>query len=266
MPSPPTTPLPAGARRELLGTLALALKLVAERILPQAGSANDVAELAARAEELAAEAWTIGGSRVPDPARAAALQAEFRTFIEEAAALSARAAQAAAAVRTVGEAIGTHGRDLANLAQSPEADDIAVLRARLRPMMATLEQLPQRIADSNALAEDVAAMGPRAEKLGQDALAAQGHRIPASEKALALYRSLRAIAEEAGTVAATLLAESQQLRGTMAEIATRVGQIATPGAAATTTAQARLSQVVAHGTGAAPPPAAALDWGIGRKA
>lgn len=262
----PADPPASTPRRELLGGLALALQLLAQRILPQADTAHDVAELAARAEELAAEAWRIGASRLPDPARAAALQAEFRAFIHEAAELSERAARAAAAVRAVGESIGTHAANLSHLATSPEADDIAVLRTRLRPLLATLEQLPERIAANTALAQDVSAMGANAAKLGADALAAQDHRIPAGEKALALYRSLRAIAEQAGTVAETLLADAQRLRGSIGSIATGVGQIANPGTAPAT-AESRLSQVVAHGTGAAPraPPTGALDWGIGRR-
>ena len=256
--SPPGAP---NARRALLGGLAMALKLLAQRILPQADTALEVAELAARAEELAAEAWQLGASRVPNPARAAALQAEFQSFIEEAAELSTRAARAAAAVRAVGEAIETHGTALSGLAQSPEAEDLAVLRTKLRPMLATLEQLPDRIATSKALAEDVADIGTNATRLGGEALAAQGHRIPASEKALALYRSLRAIGQQAGTVAETLVAEGQALRSTIGSIAAHVGQIATGTSQAT--AEARLTQVVAAGTGTAPP-AGALDWGIGR--
>jgi hypothetical protein len=261
-PDPPTPPGAPNARRALLGGLAMALKLLAQRILPQADTAHEVAELAARAEELAAEAWKLGASRVPEPARAAALQAEFQAFIEGAAELSARAAHAAAAVRVVGEAIETHGTALSSLAQSPEADDLAVLRTRLRPMLATLEQLPDRLAASTALAEDVAAMGTNAARLGGEAMAAQGHRIPAGEKALALYRSLRAIGQQAGTVAETLVAEGQGLRGTIGRIASHVGQIAT--GTAQPTAESRLTQVVAAGTGTPTPPADALDWATRR--
>jgi len=47
-----------------------------------------------------------------------------------------------------------------------------VLRTKLRPILATLEQLPDRIATSKALAEDVAALGTNAARLGSEALAA----------------------------------------------------------------------------------------------
>ena len=99
MPSDHSAPRDApNARRALLGGLVMALKLLAQRILPQADTALEVAELAARAEELAAEAWKLGAARVPDPARTATLQAEFQAFLEETAELSTRAAHAAAAV------------------------------------------------------------------------------------------------------------------------------------------------------------------------
>jgi hypothetical protein len=266
---PPDHPPAQGgptSRRELLAGLAMALQLLAQRILPQADTAHEVAELAARAEELAAEAWTLGAARIPDPARAAALEADFRTFIAEAADISGRAAQAAAAVRAVGQAIASHGTELTSLAGSKEADDLAALRTRLRPLLTTLEQLPERIAASTALAQDVAAMGANAARLGAQALAAQDQRLPAGEKALALYRSLRAIGQEAGAVAETLLADAQRLRGGIAGIASGVSTIATPGAPPAS-AEARLSQVVAHGAGkgTAPAPPAGLDWGIGRR-
>ena len=266
-PQPPSAPSQTNHRRELLGGLAQALQLLAQRILPQAETALEVAELAARAEELAAEAWTLGSARIPDAARASALQEAFRSFIAEAAELSARAARAAAAVRAVGTAIDTHGTELARLAGSPEAENLAVLRATLRPMLATLEELPRHIAESKAVAGDVSAMGSSAAKLGQEALAAQDHRIPAGAKALALYRSLRTIAEEAATLSSTLLAEGQQLRRTIAGIATDVGRIATPAPPAPAgDASSRLARVVAQGTGTSTgPPAGALDWGIGRR-
>lgn len=267
---PPDQPTPQGApatRRELLAGLAAALQLLAQRILPQADTARDVAELAARAEELAHEAWTLGASRIPNPARAAALEADFRAFIAEAAELSGRAAQAAAAVRAVGQAIAAHGTDLTRLAGSKEAEDLTALRTRLRPLLATLEQLPTRIEESTALAQDVAAMGANAARLGAEAIAAQDHRIPAGEKALAFYRSLRAIGQEAGAVAETLLADAQRLRGGISGIASGVGTIASagaaPGTAPPTGAAARLSQVVAQGSAPAPP--AGIDWGIGRR-
>lgn len=58
------------------------------------------------------------------------------------------------------------------------------------------------------------------------------------------------------------MAESQGLRATIGSIASHVGEIAT--GASQATAEARLAQVVAAGTGTAPP-AGALDWGIGRR-
>lgn len=263
-PVAPPSPADTQARRELLGALAMALKLLAQRVLPQADAAREVAELVARAEELAAEAWQLANARNPDPARAQALQAAFQGFLEGATDLAGRAARAAAACREMGQAMVDQAADLSQLASSPEAGDLRVLRTRLRPVLASLEHLPGRIEASRTLAQDVVEMGAKVAKLGGEAIAAQGYRLPATEKALALYRSLRGIADEAGTVAATLLAEAQHLRGTIGGIATQVGQIAT-GSANPASAEARLSHVVAHGAGAAPPRAdTAIDWGAGR--
>lgn len=270
MPSPSTASAPGTSRRDLLATLGMALQKLAERILPQADAARDVAKLATRAEDLASEAWTLSATRTPDPARTAALEAEFRAFLDHAASLAQRTGRAAASCREVSHALDTQATELASLSRdSATTADVIALRTRLRPVLGTLEHLVVRIDASDTLAEDVAALGTRAAALGEEGLAAQERRIPANQKALALYRSLRGIADEAGAVAATLLAEAQQLRGTIGGIATHMGALAATSAEAPpANAEARLAQVVAHGTGAPatpPPPGQRLDWGLGRR-
>ena len=246
--------------RALLGSLTILLQRFSQRFLPLADTARDVAELAARAELLAAEAWNLSASGIPDPARAAALLDEFRAFIAETAELSSHAAQVAGVVRAVGDAIATHIPVLTKFADSEKVDDIDTLRTHLRPLLATLEQLPDSLTATSNLAQDVVSMGANAARLSSQALAAQDHRIPAVEKVLALYRSLRDIATEAGTVAQTLLADAKRLRDGVSSIATSTMQMDTTknGVAG---ALARLSQVVSHRNERAPP--SAIDWGVG---
>jgi hypothetical protein len=246
--------------RVLLRSLTMSLGRFSQRFLPLADTARDVAVLVVRAEELAAEAWKLSASRIPDPARADALKDAFRAFIAEATELSIRAAQVAGVVRTVGDAIATQIPVLTKFADSEKVDDIDALRTQLRPLLATLEQLPGSLTASSNLAQDVVSMGANAARLSSQALAAQDHRIPAVEKVLALYRSLRDIATEAGTVAQTLLADVKRLRDGITGIATSTAQIVTT-ENGVMDATARLSQVISAGVARAPP--SAIDWGVG---
>jgi hypothetical protein len=279
---PPRPPLPGGAsdpgaRRQLLVGVAQALRVLAERLAPQMDAAQDVTDFVIRAEEMAQEAWRLGAARVPDPAQAAALAAAFQAFIAEAGALSRKAAQEAAASRDLSGRMADQAGMLAKMAASPEAQDLATLRAQLRPVMVTLEELPGRMAAGHGMAADVAALGTRAAELGAQAMAVQQHRVSTTEKLLAICRSLRTLAEEAGVIAETLRGDNDRLRRTIGGVVSQVGKMgqaagpagpdsAGPGAGG---AEARLTQVVAHGVAAGRPaapaaPGQSLDWGIGR--
>jgi hypothetical protein len=274
--TPPSRALPpdgsadAAARKHLLAGVAQALRALAERLAPRTDASQDVYDFVVRAEEMAQEAWRLGAARVPDPAQAAALVAAFQAFIAEAGELSRRAATEAAASRELSGRMTDQAATLAALATSPDAQDLASLRTRLRPVMATLEELPARMAAGHGMAADVAALGTRAAELGAQALAVQQHRISAGEKLLAICRSLRTLAEEAGVIAETLRGDSDRLRSTIGGVATQVGGAVA--GARDTGAEARLTQVVAHGMGGArpapapaPPPGQRIDWGAGRR-
>jgi len=280
LPTPPPRPPPPGgasdpgARRQLLVGVAQALRVLAERLAPQMDAAQDVTDFVIRAEEMAHEASRLGAARVPDPAQAAALAAAFEAFIAEAGALSRKAAQEAAASRDLSGRMADQAGMLAKMAASPEAQDLATLRAQLRPVMVTLEELPARMAAGHGMAADVAALGARAAELGAQAMAVQQHRVSTTEKLLAICRSLRTLAEEAGVIAETLRGDNDRLRRTIGGVVSQVGKMgqaagpASAGAAAGG-AEARLAQVVAHGVAAGRPaapaaPGQSLDWGVGR--
>jgi len=260
-----------GPRQQLLLGVAQALRVLAERLAPQTDAMQDVYDFVVRAEEMAEEAWQLGTARVPDAAKATALAAAFQAFLAEAADLSRRAAQQAAASRELSGNMASHATGLAEMATSPDSHDLAALRARLRPVMVTLEALPTRLAAGDGLAADVAVLGTRAAELGAQALAVQQHKVSAAEKALAICRSLRTLAEEAGTIAETLRTDTDRLRRTIGGVVSQVGHMAAAGApsAKPDGAEARMAQVVAQGTGTARAPPAAppgqrIEWGAGR--
>lgn len=259
--SPPGPPDPAPRKQLLLG-VAQALRVLAERLVPQTDAMQDVYDFVVRAEEMAEQARQLGAARVPDTARAAALAADFESFIAEAAELSRRAAQEAAISRELSGTMAEHAGGLAQMAAGPESHDLASLRARLRPVMTTLEALPARLAAGAGMAADVAALGTRAAELGTQAMAVQQHRVSAAEKALAICRSLRTLAGEAATIAETLRADTDRLRNTIGGVVTQVGRMSAPAPAKPVGAEARMGQVVAQGARAAP--SQSIDWGVGR--
>ena len=247
----------AAPRQALLTALAQGLKLLADHTLPHANAAVEVAELAARAEELAAEAWKRSGARTPDPAGARALAESFQAFIAEAAELSWRAARSAAATREAGAIIASHASDLAKLATSSVPPDIATLRATLRPIVVSLEQFPARLAENRAMADDVASLGAKATELGAQAMTPQAYSRPASAAALAIYRNLRILGDEAAALASTMRSDAERLRSAIGSIAGHAGRLATAGQAPalTATAETRIGNVVAQGR--------AIEWGSG---
>jgi len=269
---PPPAPVPpddsrdASSRQLLLVGLAQALKLLAERVLPQANTATEVGELAARAEVMAATAWRLGAALIPDPDRVQALQAEFRSFIAEATALSARAARAAVACREATDTLGAHAAEMTGLANAPGTPDLATLRALLRPVVTSLEQLPDRVAASEGLADDVAALGHKAAALREQALAAEGRRRSATEAMVAIYRTLMDFAVEAAGIGQTMMADAERLRSSIGGVAIHASRLASPspsptGPAPNANAEARLGKVVTQGARIADRSGGALDWG-----
>lgn len=263
--APPRTPAAdIAARRAVVTGLAQGLKLLADHVLPHANAAVEVAELAARAEQLAAAAWQQSAARSPDPAGARALAESFQAFVAEAAELSSRAARSAAATRDVGATMTSHAGALSNFATGSGPSDIAALRAALRPVVASLEQLPRHLAESRAMAGDVAGLGAKAVELGARAANLQANARPASATALEIYRSLRILGDEAATLAGTMQADSERVRNAIAGIASQAGRLATAGqdAAPPFTAASRIGAVVTQGRTLQE---GAMDWGTGTR-
>ncbi len=252
------------ARRALATGLAQGLKLLADHVLPHANAAIEVAELAARAEELAAAAWQQSAARIPDPAGARALAESFQGFIAEAAELSGRAARSAAATREVGATMAGHAAALREFAAGSGPSDLTALRATLRPVVASLEQLPRHMAESRAMADDVAGLGAKAVELGARAANLQANARPASATALEIYRSLRILGDEAATLAGTMQADSERVRSAIGGIASQAGRLATAGqdAAPPVTAASRIGAVVTQGRTLQ---GATMEWGTGTR-
>lgn len=266
-------PDPVRARQALLSGLGQALALLADKLTPHGDAAREVATLAAQAEELANRTWAFSRARAPDPRAAAELAAAFQSFIAEAADLAERAGRAAAGSREVAATIRNHADDLAELGRGfAGVDDIAALRARLRPLAASLEALPARLQAGREVAADVARLGTHAGELADVAQKLTDPR-QRSTAAMAAYQGLRDFAVTAGEVAGAMLKDAERVHGAVAGLAGRATILASASAAAETarrvSAQGRMQEVIEAGRQARPPepprpavaPRDAVVWG-----
>ena len=96
---------PATAKREALDGVARVLGMLAAGLQTQGDAAREVALLAVRAEQLAAQAWQFSKDRDPSGAVAADLATEVALFIADASVMSQRASAEAAATRDVTAAL-----------------------------------------------------------------------------------------------------------------------------------------------------------------
>ena len=97
--------------------------------------------------------------------RLRALSGELDEFADEMLATAERVQQDSLLGRAVAEALGGHAADLAALAQQREgAEDPAAIRARLRPLVVTLDALPTRLKASRERTAEVGALAARARE------------------------------------------------------------------------------------------------------
>lgn len=261
-------------RHEILAGLAQALALLSTRVQPQGDAARKVAVLAARAEAIAAEAWSIGIAPMPASDRVAALARDFKAFINDAAILAQRAAREAAASREVAQEMHRYASELNKAASELDGVvDIAAVRARLRPLATSLEALPARLEGGTEVVNEVAALGARATGLADcaESLHASGRRP--GPVAVAIYRGLRQFAEDAAAIAAVMSVEAGRAQRAVVELADRADRLASPEAAAAaqrrSAATGRMSDVIAQGNRErqaaephpAKPPLRGMSWG-----
>jgi hypothetical protein len=112
--------------------------------------------------------------------------------------------------RAVAEALGGHAADLAALAQQREgAEDPAAIRARLRPLVVTLDALPTRMKASRERTAEVGVLAARArEAAGRASALATGDAPGRQDRMLVLSRELGRLAEDAATISAQFSADA----------------------------------------------------------
>jgi hypothetical protein len=211
---------------------------------------------------------------MPAGTRAEALAQEVQAFIDDAAGLSQRAAREAAASREVSEAMQQHALQLSGVAQDVEAaNDIATVRARLRPLVTALTDLPARLQNGTAIAQEVADLGARATDISDRAEGLMENARTPGVAAVAIYRELREFADNAGAIAEQMRDDADRARNAIVTMARQAGHLAAPETAVTAQRQAtavgRMHDVVVEGAherrGAPLPravaPARGISWG-----
>jgi hypothetical protein len=189
----------------MLAQLADALSVLGDKMRAQQQAAIDVCAMGTPAEELARSTRTLAFDRRLAPeAGLLALSGELDEFATEMLATAERVQQDSLLGRAVAEALGGHAADLAALAQQREgAEDPAAIRARLRPLVVTLDALPTRLKASRERTAEVCALAARAREAAARAagLAADGS-VGRQDQMLALSRELGRLAADAADVSA----------------------------------------------------------------
>lgn len=273
MPEPVPAPSP---RQAMLARLAGALTALGEKMRVQQQAAVDVCAMGIRAEEIARTARDLAfDRRFPQGAGLQALSEELDTFAAEMLASAERVQRDTLLGRAVAEALGRHAEDLSVLAAMPaEADDLGAIRARLRPMLVTLDTLPTRLKASRERTAEVAELAARSRALAGQAAALAAGTVPGRQDGmLALSRALGALADDAAEVSARLAADAALAAGAAEAMAGRVEDLSAsrPGS----DAGGGLARVIEAGQrmagaadAAAPRPhswSAAMRWDLGRR-
>jgi hypothetical protein len=263
----------AEAKREVLQELALALGVLASRFNSQGEAARQIGLLTARAEELAAQAWTLASANAPGEGEVSELLAAITAFIDETVTLSRSAAREASENQALAVILGEQASELDTVGRAlAGVNDMTLIRARLRPLLSKLEAIPQRLKAMTEVATDVAELGDRARALTNAAQGLNEKGRNTGIAAVAIYRELRGFADAAGTVATRMSENDQRIRQTLANMSDQTNRLASPEAAAAAqrdaTALGRMQKVIAErtaGQGAGrpegPKPLRGMGWG-----
>ncbi|MFC7475191.1 hypothetical protein ACFQS7_12555 [Dankookia sp. GCM10030260] len=256
---------PPSPRQAMLTQLSGALAALGDKMRAQQQAAIDVCAMGTRAEEIARSTRNLAFDRRLTPEDGLrALSGELDEFAAEMAATAERVQQDSLLGRAVAEALGGHAADLAALAQQRDgAEDPAAIRARLRPLVVTLDALPTRLKASRERTAEVGALAVRAQAAAARAGAlAAGGSTGRQDQMLALSRELGSLAADAANVSAQFSADAAMAVRVAEDMAGQAANLSS-GRPATGPAAA-LSRVLSAGHAmaqeAAAAPAASQSW------
>jgi hypothetical protein len=269
--SAPAPSVPS-AKREIFLGLAQALAALARRVQGQGEAASEVGLLIAQAEELASRAWEIACASRSNKEAADTLAAAVNSFVQHARALSQRVAGEASANNALAKMLQGEAMELETAGRALDGvDDMAVIRARLRPLLDRLTAVPARLAAMTETSSEVAGLGEMAEALAERTRDLQGSGRTPGIAAVALYRELRGFADAAASVARGMWEDEKQIQQTIARMHEQTNQLARPEAAATvqrnTTAVGRIHDVIVQtkaelrSSSSSPQPLRGMGWG-----
>src|SRR5690348_1495145 len=164
---------PDDDKRRLLADLTRALDRLSQQLGRQHDNAQRITMLAAQAEQIAERAVALNRLKPRDlEAATDSLVADIKAFAAKVAEAVERAGREVLLGRQVAEAIKSHARQTAEIAQTIDCiPDVATLRDMLRPLVTTLALLPERMQANRAMLTDVDDIGHAASGLAEQAQA-----------------------------------------------------------------------------------------------
>jgi len=247
----------AEVKRQLLAGLAQAISQLGTRLRRQEETASRMAMLVGLADAVASQAAQLSQMRNVSAAETAALAEALRQFLDEVTAVASQAAAAAVDGQKLVATLSVHATELDAVARSSAALDLPEIRARLRPLVATLAQAPALFGAPSALKSEVEALAAEATRLAERTRALPESSRAAGIAAVAIHKELRNFAEHAASLSEWIGSDAEaSLAATeaMAARAQRAGQgnpSQPPPALGPATAVERLNTVVREGVAAA---------------
>jgi hypothetical protein len=223
----PTAPASSDERqrREVIRQVGAAIGDMAKHMSSGADIAAAAGTVSARAKAIAFKAWQIiAGSRAPERV-ARELVADLSRLAEDMGALSGRAGKEAVVSQEAASLLLMAASEFAAIANDPNAaHDATSLRARLRPLMANLETIPQRLLEGKVIAEAFAQTAKTASSL-----AARGKHMsdagPPGQALQSLYDGITTLAEQTGSLSVWITANAERSQRAATMVASSVALV-----------------------------------------
>jgi hypothetical protein len=253
----------ASGKQVLLAQLSGALNALGRKMQGQQHAAADLCALGVRAEEIAGVARGLAFDRRHNAqAKLEALSGAVDELAAEMAAAAERIRGQALLGGAVADALNRHAADLDAVARDPAlADDLSAVRACLRPLAVTLQEVPRQLQASRAETAELGDLATRTRVLADQATGLVDGTAPNQQQLiLQISRDLKKLAADAAQVSGRYAADAAgAVRATdgMAERARAAasGEPILP-------AKASLDHLIAAGHALSQPPAAAAGQGI----
>jgi hypothetical protein len=222
-PPTPAAPPKAGLqRRDIVRQVGTAIGDLAKHLATNEHVARSIEEVTQQAKSIAFKAWQAmaGGADVDKMGHE--LFDDLTRLADDMAALADRAGKETIMSKEAASVLGMAAAEFDSIAADPQVfSDIAALRARLRPLLTSLDTIPERLVAGKAIAQAFSESAKSAATL-----AARGERLSEGGKSgrmlQAVYDSMTDLASQTGQLSTWITANAERGHQVATMMASRV--------------------------------------------